>query len=70
MRKFVASLLLGYIVLALYYRAREAAGLLSCGCSPDCWCKKPGLSVFRWVFPRFHRSPALESWKKRQLGEA
>jgi hypothetical protein len=69
MRKLVGSLLLGYIVLALYYRAKERAGLLRCDCYPDCWCKQPGLSLFRWVFPRLHRNPALEAWKKRQLEE-
>ncbi len=25
-----------------------------CGCRPDCWCKQPGLSLFRWVFPFGH----------------
>ena len=70
MRKLVASLALGYLLLALYYRAREAAGLMTCDCYPDCWCKKPGLSVFRWVFPRYHHNPGLEAWKKEQLGQA
>jgi hypothetical protein len=66
-KKLVAALVLGYVGLALYYRAREAAGLLTCGCYPDCWCKKPGLSIFRWVFLHFHHNPVLEAWKKRQL---
>jgi len=56
--KKTVAVVLGYVTLALYYRAREAAGLMTCECYPDCWCKKPGLSVFRWVFPRYHHLPA------------
>lgn len=70
MKKLIAVLLLGYVALAMYYRAREAAGLLTCDCYPDCWCRKPGLSVFRWVFPRYHHNPGIEEWKKRQLAES
>jgi len=45
-----------------------AAGLITCECYPDCWCRKPGrLSLFRWVFPQFHHNPGLEEWKKQQL---
>ena len=25
-----------------------------CQCDDDCWCKQPGLSLFRWVFPFRH----------------
>jgi hypothetical protein len=66
-RRALTSLLVGYVVLALVSKAREAAGLLSCDCYPDCWCRRPGLSMFRWVFPRFHHHPAIEEWKKQQL---
>jgi hypothetical protein len=69
-KKVVAVLVLGYVTLALYYRAREAVGLLTCECYPDCWCRKPGLSIFRWVFPRFHHNRSLEAWKKRQFEES
>jgi hypothetical protein len=41
--------------------------MIACDCYADCWCKKPGLSIFRWVFPRYHRNPGLEEWKKQQL---
>ena len=57
-KKVAAVLVLGYVTLALYYRAREAAGHMTCDCYPDCWCKKPGLSLFRWVFPRNHHNSA------------
>ena len=67
MRRIAVSLVLGYVVLALFTKAKEAAGLLSCDCYPDCWCRRPGLSLFRWVFPQFHHNPGVEAWKKRQL---
>jgi hypothetical protein len=66
-KRIVLSLALGYVILALVGRAKEAAGIMTCDCYADCWCRKPGLSVFRWVFPRFHRNPGLEVWKKQQL---
>jgi hypothetical protein len=25
-----------------------------CGCAADCWCQRPVLSTFRWVFPWRH----------------
>jgi hypothetical protein len=46
-----------YVLLALVGRAKEAAGIYRCECYADCWCKKPGLNLFRWVFPRFHHFP-------------
>ncbi|MDP9329870.1 MAG: hypothetical protein M3P11_04420 [Actinomycetota bacterium] len=54
MKKLLLNLLLIYVLLALLGRAAEAVGMRTCGCAPDCWCKRPGLSLFRWVFPRFH----------------
>ena len=69
MKRFVLSLIIGYVLLALVGLAKEAAGLRTCGCYPDCWCKKPGLSLFRWVFPRFHHNPELEAWQKEQLDQ-
>lgn len=67
MKKVAAALVLGYVTLALYYRAREAAGLLTCDCYQDCWCRKPGLSIFRWVFPRYHHNPGLTEEERRVL---
>ena len=67
MKRLLFALAIGYVVLALVSRAKEAAGLLTCSCYPDCWCKRPRLSLFRWVFPRFHHNPEIEAWKKRQL---
>jgi hypothetical protein len=67
MKRVVLSLAIGYVILALVGRAKEASGLRTCGCDLDCRCRKPSLSLFRWVFPRFHRNPGLEAWKKQQL---
>jgi hypothetical protein len=66
-KKLLLSLVVGYVVLGLIGRAKEAAGLRTCDCDPDCWCRRPGLSIFRWVFPRYHRNPGLEAWKRQQL---
>ena len=60
------ALVIGYLVLAVVTRMREAAGRVTYACDPDCWCKKPGLSLFRWVFPRGHRNRALAAWKAQQ----
>lgn len=45
-----------YVGAAVVGLVRERMGLIACGCEDDCWCKRPGLSVFRWVFPRGHKS--------------
>jgi hypothetical protein len=66
-KRLLFALAIGYVVFALVGRAKEAAGLLTCSCYPDCWCQRPGLSLFRWVFPRFHHNPEIEAWKKRLL---
>jgi hypothetical protein len=68
-KRLALALAIGYVILALVIRAKEAAGVYTCACYPDCWCKKPGLSLFRWVFPRFHRFPVDDAWQKQQLDE-
>lgn len=65
--RLVWGLVLGYILLAIATRLREASGAYACACDDDCWCKKPGLSLFRWVFPRGHESRALADWKASQV---
>jgi hypothetical protein len=57
MRRLVVSLLSVYLLAAIIGRVAETQGRILCGCEPDCWCKKPVLSVFRWVFPYGHRGP-------------
>jgi hypothetical protein len=45
-----------FLLSAVVTRVAEAAGAnrvrLRCGCEPDCWCKRPSLTLFRWVTPR------------------
>jgi hypothetical protein len=69
-KRLVAAFLLAYVMLALYYRAREAAGFMTCDCYPDCWCRKPGLSIFRWVFPRYHHNLWVDAWKEQHPEES
>jgi hypothetical protein len=55
--KRVFGLALGlYLTAAVVGLVRERLGQISCGCANDCWCHQPGLSFFRWVFPRGHKS--------------
>ena len=55
MKRVMLSALGLYLFAALWGLVREQRGELRCGCSSDCWCKRPGLNVFRWVFPYGHR---------------
>ncbi len=57
MKRALKLTALGYVLAGLVALGLERAGVYECGCEPDCWCKRPGLNVFRWVFPRFHRLP-------------
>ena len=39
-----------YLLFAVIGRFVEGMGAVECGCGEDCWCKRPVLSIFRWVF--------------------
>jgi hypothetical protein len=54
MRRIVVRVVGLYLLFAVIGRFVEEMGAVECGCKPDCWCKRPGVSVFRWVFPRRH----------------
>lgn len=45
-----------YLALALLGHALERTGAMTCDCREDCWCKRPGMSLLRWVFPFSHRT--------------
>jgi hypothetical protein len=60
MRRVLVPMLSVYLLAALIGRLSEQQGRSVCGCEPDCWCKKPVLSVFRWVFPFGHRGSGAE----------
>lgn len=50
-----------YVLFAIIGRFVEGMGAVECGCDPRCWCKKPVLSTFRWVFPYGHRGRGPET---------
>jgi hypothetical protein len=62
MKLLLIAIAIGYDILGIYTRAEEAAGVRKCDCYPDCWCRRPGVSVFRWVFPWFHHNPSRDAW--------
>lgn len=53
-RRAVLSVVAAYLLVAAGNRVAEHFGAMTCGCSIDCWCQRPGLSLFRWVFPWRH----------------
>jgi hypothetical protein len=56
MARRVGGYVLGlYLLFAVIGRFVEAMGAVHCGCEAGCWCKRPILSTFRWVFPFRHR---------------
>ena len=55
MKRIILIVLSAYLLIAVANKVAEAAGAMTCGCADDCWCKRPGLNVFRWVFPWGHR---------------
>jgi hypothetical protein len=60
MRRKLVILVGLYLLLAGGTWAAEALGLggtrFRCACEGSCWCKQPGLALFRWVTPgRWHR---------------
>jgi hypothetical protein len=64
--RFLQAMTLGYVLLAILTKAQEARGAYICGCDEDSWCKRPGLSLFRWVLPRWHKNQAIAAWKASQ----
>lgn len=56
MKRVLVLVLGSYVLVAVSNKVAEAAGMMTCDCADDCWCKRPGLSLFRWVFPWGHRN--------------
>ena len=54
LKRLVIRLAAVYLLIALVGRFVEGTGATTCGCKPDCWCKRPVLSTFRWVLPYGH----------------
>jgi hypothetical protein len=58
MKRLIARATGLVLVFALVGRYAERMGMVQCACLPDCWCKRPLLSTFRWVVPnRYHHLP-------------
>jgi hypothetical protein len=51
MKRAVVRLLGLYLLFAVIGRFVEGMGAVECGCAEGCWCRRPGLCTFRWVFP-------------------
>lgn len=56
MKRTLLGVLTTYVLFALIGRFVEAMGAVRCECASTCWCKKPGLSLFRWTLPVGHHS--------------
>ena len=54
-----------YLLVAVGTRLAGAAGAHRCGCADGCWCRRPVLNTFRWVFPFGHQ--ALDASEKERL---
>jgi len=54
MRRTLVILGGAYLTAAAVGHVAEQTGRTRCDCRPECWCKRPGLSLFRWVFPVGH----------------
>ena len=73
MRRKLIMLVGLYLLVAGGTWAAEALGLggsrLRCGCESSCWCKQPGLALFRWVTPgRWHHLGFSAEEKRRAEG--
>ena len=58
MKRASTSFAAVYLLFAVIGHFVEGMGAVDCGCADDCWCQRPVLSVFRWVFPWGHRGPS------------
>jgi len=59
-----------YVLCALIGRfVEERVDVVRCKCSEDCWCRRPALSTFRWVFPFGHRTAVRVSHPASAGGE-
>jgi hypothetical protein len=56
MKRLILRVVSLYLLFAVIGRFVEGMGAARCGCAAGCWCKKPVLSTFRWVFPFAHKA--------------
>ncbi len=60
MTKVLGRIAAMYLLFAVIGRFVEEMGAARCECDETCWCKRPGLSLFRWVLPVGHRISATQ----------
>ena len=62
MLRVIRLAILGVLIVGGVTLAAERAGVarFRCACSAECWCKRPGLNLFRWITPARWHSIALE----------
>ena len=69
MRRILLGGVAGVLLLAVGTRTADALGIggprLRCGCRETCWCKRPGLTAFRWVTPLHWHQLGLTADEKR-----
>jgi hypothetical protein len=75
MRRILLGAVAAVLLLAAGTRAADALGVggirLRCGCVETCWCKRPSLTVFRWVTPgRWHHIGLTAEEKQFRRSEA
>jgi len=75
MRRILLTAVAAVLLLAVGTRAADALGVggdrLRCGCVETCWCKRPGLTVFRWVTPgRWHHIGLTAEEKQSRHSQA
>ena len=75
MRRILLTAVAAVLLLAAGTRAADALGVggdrLRCGCVETCWCKRPGLTVFRWVTPgRWHHIGLTAEEKQSRHSQA
>ncbi len=46
-----------WVGAAVVGHVQERRGAIACACREDCWCKKPGIGLFRWALPVGHNLP-------------
>jgi hypothetical protein len=65
-KRAVLMLVGAYVLVAVGNRVAEHFGAMRCDCAEDCWCRRPGLNLFRWVFPWRHH-PCHTGHEKAEL---
>jgi hypothetical protein len=65
-KRAVLVLVGAYVLVAAGNRVAEHFGAMRCDCAEDCWCRRSGLNLFRWVFPWGHH-PSHSADQKAEL---